>query len=139
QAEGAVPGAGVDGDGVAAARAGHATDRGAAQAARGQGEVGAVHPGDCLREGDGVVDHPSIGRAGVSARDRLHRGSRLVDAVDLAGGEVTVAGAGAAELVAGGVGDAVVLGQVQPEGAVARAGVDRHRVTAARARHVTYR
>src|SRR5439155_1452940 len=88
-----------------------------------------------LAERHCVVHRGGVGRAGVGAGDALHGGGRLVDRVNLAGGEVAIAGAGAAEFVAGGGGGGIVVGQVEPERAVARAGVDGDGVAVARTRY----
>src|SRR5437016_3878192 len=81
--------------------------------------VGRVHSADALAERDRIGDAGGVGvRAGRGrARDRLHGGRRLVDAVDLAS-EAAVARAGAAQQVAGGVLDGIVVHQVQSQRAV---------------------
>src|SRR5205823_4437311 len=64
---------------------------------------------------------------------RRDGGSGLVDAVDFTAGETAVARAGAAEGIAGGVRDGIVIEDIQANRAVAATSIDGHRVTAARA------
>ena len=82
-----------------------------------------------LAEDDGEVDRRRVRRIGL-ARGLVDRDGRrrLVDDDRVAGREVAVARAGAAELVAGVVGDRVVVDQVEPERAVAGTGRDGDRV-----------
>src|SRR5204863_726833 len=91
---------------------------------RRQREVGSVDAGDDAVEGDGEVDRREAGRIGIHAIARGDERRGLVDRVDLTGDEVAVAGAYAAERCRGAVDDRVVIGDVEADRPVARAGVD---------------
>src|SRR5207302_590055 len=122
----AVAGAGVNGHRVRTG-AGDARNRSAGDAGGGEREVAGVDAGNGLTERAGEVDAEGVGRRQAGARDRLNGRRGLVDRVRLAVGQRSVAGAGAAQWVAGEIGDRVVVDEVEIDDAVAAACVDADR------------
>src|SRR5690606_6340511 len=124
-----------DRDGAGGAAAGNAGDAGARHAAGGgQAEVAGDHAGGVFIEGDQEVQVGRVGRVGADAGDGLDDGPEPVNGVNLAGGEQR------RQVVTGVVGDrGCSAAQVQTQGAVARAGVDRYGAGGAGARYRGHR
>src|SRR5207247_431528 len=112
----------------------HRRDRGAAYGDGGELGRAAGSDADRLTERHREVEARRVGRSPIEPADGTHYRRRLVDGEDWTPGDAG-AGTGAAEWVARRVGDGVVVDQVEADGAVARAGRHRHRVTGTAARH----
>src|SRR5205823_6077204 len=87
--------------------------------------VNARHRG---AKGDREINVGRICWVGAGPNDGVDEGTRLVDDIHLAGVEIAVAGRWAAERQIHDIPNRVVINHIKTQVAIARTGVDRHRV-----------